>query len=268
MHIHLPKAFHGWREFAKEVGIIVLGVLIALGFEQVVEQWRWHEQASQTREALTSEIQYSALWARERIAVQQCLRGRIAQLTAKLNNASPEWTADPVVLGKPLNAIGRELQTEVPPVYRAPHRPWLSDEWETAKSSGVIDHMDRREVRNLEFIYRNIQQLEALQNEESSLEPQISFLSFDQILPPQSRVQAFTTLARLDYLNAMQAQSARQMLATLGSSHLPRRPITIGQKDLPFDSAVKQILDALEGRYGRCVVADGSRSGQQTLFAR
>jgi len=31
MHLHLPKAIHGWREFAKEVGIIVLGVLIALG---------------------------------------------------------------------------------------------------------------------------------------------------------------------------------------------------------------------------------------------
>jgi hypothetical protein len=31
MHFHLPKPLHGWREFAGEVGIIVLGVLIALG---------------------------------------------------------------------------------------------------------------------------------------------------------------------------------------------------------------------------------------------
>ena len=33
MHFHLPKPLHGWREFAGEVGIIVLGVLIALGAE-------------------------------------------------------------------------------------------------------------------------------------------------------------------------------------------------------------------------------------------
>ena len=37
MHFHLPKPLHGWREFAGEVGIIVLGVLIALSAEQVVE---------------------------------------------------------------------------------------------------------------------------------------------------------------------------------------------------------------------------------------
>jgi uncharacterized membrane protein YraQ (UPF0718 family) len=29
MHFHLPKPLHGWREFKGEVGIIVLGVLIA-----------------------------------------------------------------------------------------------------------------------------------------------------------------------------------------------------------------------------------------------
>ena len=37
MHIHLPKPLHGWREFVGEVGIIVMGVLIALGAEQVIE---------------------------------------------------------------------------------------------------------------------------------------------------------------------------------------------------------------------------------------
>ena len=30
MHFHLPKPLHGWREFAGEVAIIVIGVLIAL----------------------------------------------------------------------------------------------------------------------------------------------------------------------------------------------------------------------------------------------
>ena len=37
MHIHLPKPLHGWREFAGEVGIIVIGVLLALGAEQAIE---------------------------------------------------------------------------------------------------------------------------------------------------------------------------------------------------------------------------------------
>ena len=43
MHVHLPKPLHGWRAFVGEVGIIVLGVLIALAAEQLVQNG--HEQA-------------------------------------------------------------------------------------------------------------------------------------------------------------------------------------------------------------------------------
>jgi hypothetical protein len=31
MQIQLPKPLHGWREFAGEVGVVLLGVLVALG---------------------------------------------------------------------------------------------------------------------------------------------------------------------------------------------------------------------------------------------
>lgn len=63
MHFHLPKALHGWREFAGEVGIIVIGVLIALGAEQLVEDWRWHERLAAAQKTidfeLNSQLDYS-----------------------------------------------------------------------------------------------------------------------------------------------------------------------------------------------------------------
>jgi hypothetical protein len=37
MHIHKPKALHGWREFLGEIGVIVCGVLIAIALDQTVE---------------------------------------------------------------------------------------------------------------------------------------------------------------------------------------------------------------------------------------
>lgn len=37
MDIHKPKPIHNWREFLSEIGVIVLGVLIALGAEQSIE---------------------------------------------------------------------------------------------------------------------------------------------------------------------------------------------------------------------------------------
>jgi hypothetical protein len=56
MHFHLPKPLHGWREFAGEVGIIVIGVLIALAAEQVVEDWQWHRKVDVVRKSLMGEL--------------------------------------------------------------------------------------------------------------------------------------------------------------------------------------------------------------------
>ena len=56
MHIHLPKPLHGWRAFAGEVGIIVLGVLIALAAEQGVERLHERTQVDQIRGALRAEL--------------------------------------------------------------------------------------------------------------------------------------------------------------------------------------------------------------------
>ena len=56
MDIHLPKPMHGWRAFIGEVGIIVLGVLIALGFGQLAETIHENTIASQARDAVRAEV--------------------------------------------------------------------------------------------------------------------------------------------------------------------------------------------------------------------
>jgi hypothetical protein len=56
MHFHLPKPLHGWRAFAGEVGIIVVGVLIALGAEQLVQDWSDHQRVKRATVALRAEF--------------------------------------------------------------------------------------------------------------------------------------------------------------------------------------------------------------------
>jgi len=55
MHVHLPKPLHGWRAFFGEIGVIVVGVLIALAAEQAVEWFHWRSEARDFREALDQE---------------------------------------------------------------------------------------------------------------------------------------------------------------------------------------------------------------------
>jgi len=217
MHVHLPKAFHGWRELAKEVGIIVLGVLIALSFEQLVQEWRWREQVRGARRSLTTEVENSALFSIERLAVQPCLRGRIAYLEAKLNSGNPNWAADPMMLARP-TAPGFELTTPLP--YDVPHRPLVSDIWDTAKSTGIIDHMDPKEAHAFEFMYTNVDRLRASQDEETATTPELGFLSFNQSIDPQLRGQSLVALARLDLINSHAAGYSRQLLSSVRAMHL------------------------------------------------
>jgi len=56
MRLNLPGPLRGWREFFGEVGIIVLGVLIALGAQQLVEGIHKRNDVAQLVAALRAEL--------------------------------------------------------------------------------------------------------------------------------------------------------------------------------------------------------------------
>src|SRR3569833_1608598 len=71
MHFHVPKPLHGWREFAGEVGIIVLGVLIALGTEQLVESQHWRAEVRDAKSAIHQDMAQSNRVFAYRVAAQE-----------------------------------------------------------------------------------------------------------------------------------------------------------------------------------------------------
>ena len=77
MHVHLPKPLHGWRAFAGEVGIIVIGVLIALGAQQVVETVNGNSQVREFRGAVDDELAYDLGSYKQRLLLTPCVRARL-----------------------------------------------------------------------------------------------------------------------------------------------------------------------------------------------
>lgn len=86
---HKPHPIHGWREFLKEYGIIVLGVLTALALQQMVDTLRWAHEIGEARQALGREIAYN-IKALRLIAVQDgCVTARLDELTRWADGAAP-----------------------------------------------------------------------------------------------------------------------------------------------------------------------------------
>jgi hypothetical protein len=124
MHVHLPKPLHGWREFAGEVGIIVLGVLIALAFEQAVESWAWHQKTGRAEAAMRLELaEDDGPQAYGRVLIWQCLDGQLARIH--------DGAAD----------LPAEQLREWIHNYTPPFRTWDSEAWKTVLASEVGSHM-------------------------------------------------------------------------------------------------------------------------------
>ena len=104
MHVHLPKPLHGWREFAGEVGIIVLGVLMALGVEQIASALHDRASAREAHLAVYAEIKQNLSYMKARMATQGCVERRLDEIGALLAKAGsgtvspqPRWIGQPAI---------------------------------------------------------------------------------------------------------------------------------------------------------------------------
>ena len=102
MHVPMPKPLHGWRAFVGEVGIIVVGVLIALAAEQLVQAARQRQQANQAEEAIRNELGFNLGRLKSRFETHRCIDRRIDEIQALLDKAADQTTINtPSWIGRP-----------------------------------------------------------------------------------------------------------------------------------------------------------------------
>jgi hypothetical protein len=89
MHIHLPKPLHGWRAFLGEVGIIVVGVLIALSAEQVVRTIHGRQGVAELRAGLDGELADDRARWEEMRSEDHCTLQRLDAIERWITTAPP-----------------------------------------------------------------------------------------------------------------------------------------------------------------------------------
>ena len=144
MHFHLPRPLHGWRALAGEVGIIVVGVLIALGAEQVVEAVHWHQKVGIIRKSLMGELANDRARWEDNMSVVPCARREIDALKTWAGKARP---------GVPSPAA--------PWTYRGLFFWMHWANWNLATSSGTLDHFSIPEQLEFAALYDGIAHREA-----------------------------------------------------------------------------------------------------------
>jgi hypothetical protein len=142
VHIHLPKPLHGWRAFVGEVGIIVIGVLIALGAEQLVEAAHRQQEAAKADDSIRSELAFNLGRLESRTTIHSCVDRRIEEIQTLLDRA-----ADKPDIATP-RWIGRPQSWAV-----------ASSQWQAESQAGRAALVDPRRLSAYAVMYARMQAL-------------------------------------------------------------------------------------------------------------
>lgn len=150
MEIHKPKPWHGVREFLKEYLIIVIGVLTALGAEQVVEWLHWRHQIEVAHEALAFDLKRVMGWGGLVDAQGPCIETRLSELEAVLDKAQETGRMPP--LG---------------PIARPQEGAWAMRAWAALTYGQTLAHMPTAEQGRLAGLALGVQKQNEVDGEQA-----------------------------------------------------------------------------------------------------
>jgi hypothetical protein len=225
MHFHLPKPLHGWREFAGEVGIIVLGVLIALSAEQVVESIHDRQLAKVAENDIRAELAYDSAFAAERIAIGDCMRASIRDLQQRLVASGDSWPGlqGEALSGAPKVQPASSLFASAPPL-GSPHRLWPTSAWSSATSSGALRQGTRNRFFKFAALYAMVNWLDKRQEAEIADYTRLMPFDVPQKLDASARMQLLTALGSVDADNADAERLAAVFVTAARRNGIPPDP--------------------------------------------
>ncbi len=226
MEVHLPKPLHGWREFVGEVGIIVLGVLIALGAEQVAQYFHQRAELREAEHAMTLELRDDDLpQAFTRTAIYNCYSG---QLDAIENAVASGDRGKFLTLAK---------------TYRPVFRTWDDEAWKAALASQVLTHSGSKRMIDWSTPYIMIALLGQSAKEELDVTPKLhARLSGNGPISAAQQDQLFQVIEDLRTRNRGMALSSLILMGVLGQRDLVLTP-----------EAKRALLSEARAKYGGCV---------------
>ncbi len=189
---HNPKGIHNWREFLREIVIIIIGVAIALGAGELVDEWNWRREVATVRDSLDDELSDTLFAAQERIKISDCQQRTLDRLDQMADEAGGTL------------AIGQT------PVSR--NRLWGSAAWDAAVASGAVAHMGHAERNAYATLFSFVRLFHELNLRQEELWAHVAAYRRPRPLTDESRVRFVQTVSELRSLTGTMNHAAAQFV--------------------------------------------------------
>ncbi len=162
---HKPHPFHSWRELAKEIGVIMVGVLLALGAEQVVEAIHWADEVETQRATLLSEARDNLTAVAYRGMLQPCIDARLQQLAEVFRR----------------HARGEQVAVKAATL-RPPFFTSATSSWDVAVAGQALGHMPEKERLAFSDAFDAYQGFARLRQEEDQIWQRLALIQHADFL--------------------------------------------------------------------------------------
>ncbi len=205
MEIHKPKPVHSWRELLTELGVVVLGICIAISLEQFVEYVHWHHEVQIGRQALAEEIAVTDTFYARRILIAPCLNRHLDEDAARIRDLAANRKVAPQAIAPGMTSPGALLSDA---------------EWQSERSSQTLTHFPRAELALMSRFYAQTADLrEWIFEEERSLSALAVLADDPDHLGPADLAQLrvnLNTARMLNYLIVLNTPRQLAISAQLG----------------------------------------------------
>jgi len=178
-----------WMAISIELGIVTLGVLVALAAQQWAEERSWSHKVSSDRAALRDELGEHYGYAVEYRVVYPCLQAQIDRLQDRV--LSSKTVLEPA----PVYHEDETIEDEY--VFRKPTKYYPTDAWQEALNDGVVRRLEPAIRRQLAGHYAALVNLAAMDELNGEAERQLMVLAQPLQLDPSVQYSIIGELTRL-----------------------------------------------------------------------
>jgi hypothetical protein len=137
VEIHKPRPIHNWRDLAIEVAVIVVGIVIALTGEQLLQGLEWREKVSRAEEQIRIEMSDDdGPEIFQRLAMGDCIATGLDQIRASIDRGDGRAAV-----------IGAIANVDVP------RHTYESHAYNAAAASGVLARLSPERLNLWNYLY-------------------------------------------------------------------------------------------------------------------
>ncbi len=232
------------RQRMVEFAVVVLGVLVALGLENLIQEARYRADARDLEQGFVADVSSAVFFALERQAVTPCLVQRLRSLSERVDAATGDLA--------PIETSSGGFGYATPQAYRSPTRLWVTASFDRALGNEAFKRIPADRAIEYMTLFSLIGSQQELNDAEFLAAMGLAPLAYSQPnMNAEVRADALQHISNLDRHQAVILTGSEQIVEAAMALPLIGKAVRSAISEDP--QGLRDYRSSMNAAYGDCV---------------